>query len=141
MSDQHSLEIHRRFAVALAASEQMGHIAMRLYQSDAMTTTRKADGSVVTPADKDAETLLREMIASNPATPAFAGSSIPSMARAVSLMAFPLSPILSPSSLQAGPSRALPTFPHLVSACGRAQMTAHTGAADKACAPLASHPR
>ena len=63
MSDQHSIEIHRRFAVALAASEQMGHIAMRLYQSDAMTTTRKADGSVVTPADKDAETLLREMIA------------------------------------------------------------------------------
>jgi histidinol-phosphatase len=63
MPDQHAQEIQRRLALALAASEQMGAVAMRLYQSDAMSTVRKADGSVVTPADKDAESLLRDMIA------------------------------------------------------------------------------
>lgn len=63
MSDQHSQEIQRRLALALAAAEQMGQVAMRLFQSDAMTTARKADGSVVTPADKDSETLLRDLIA------------------------------------------------------------------------------
>jgi histidinol phosphatase-like enzyme (inositol monophosphatase family) len=63
MADQHAQEVQRRLALALAAAEQMGQVAMRLYQSDAMSATRKADGSVVTSADKDAETLLREMIA------------------------------------------------------------------------------
>jgi histidinol-phosphatase len=54
---------HRaRFELALSLAQQAGEVAMRLYQSSAMSWVAKPDGSQVTPADKECETLIRRGI-------------------------------------------------------------------------------
>ena len=51
-----------RLELALAAARAAGAASLALFQSPALTHIAKPDGSPVTPADKDAETLIRALV-------------------------------------------------------------------------------
>lgn len=70
-SDALRTEARARLELARAAAAEVGKLSRRWYQSADLAVERKPDGSVVTPVDRDGETLIRERIAS-----AFSGDSI-----------------------------------------------------------------
>ncbi len=59
-SDRHA--VADRLALALTAADAARDVALASFQTEGLTFERKADGSPVTPADRDIETLIRERI-------------------------------------------------------------------------------
>ncbi|MFO0830699.1 MAG: inositol monophosphatase family protein [Phycisphaerales bacterium] len=55
-------DLAARLTLARQAADDAGTNAMRLYQSPALTASDKADGSPVTSADKEGETIIRRVI-------------------------------------------------------------------------------
>src|SRR4051812_45310674 len=56
-------EIARRLELAIAAGKEAGRLTLQYFQRDNFEVERKADASPVTIADRSAEHLLRERIA------------------------------------------------------------------------------
>jgi histidinol phosphatase-like enzyme (inositol monophosphatase family) len=66
-----------RLALARDAAAEAGKNAMRLYQSPALRVIDKADGSPVTGADKEGETIIRDAIAARFPGDAVLGEEFP----------------------------------------------------------------
>ncbi len=66
-----------RLALARDAAAEAGRNAMRLYQSPALKVIDKPDGSPVTSADKEGETIIRRAIAAQFAGDAILGEEFP----------------------------------------------------------------
>lgn len=102
-----------RLELALSLARHAGQVAMRLYQSPALTPIQKPDGSVVTSADKDSEQLIRAGVAASFAHDAILGEEFgdtPSLDSARSSYRWIIDPIDGTSSFVKG----VPTFACLI---------------------------
>lgn len=62
MQRHNSPEIARRLELAIDASDEAGRLTLDFFRDSDLRVDRKGDGSPVTEADREAETLLRERI-------------------------------------------------------------------------------
>lgn len=76
MSDSQD-SLASRLALARDAALEAGRNAMRLYQSPSLAVIDKPDGSPVTPADKEGETIIRKAISARFAADAVLGEEFP----------------------------------------------------------------
>jgi histidinol phosphatase-like enzyme (inositol monophosphatase family) len=102
--------IRDRLSLAIAAAQEAGEMTLKWYQNPALHVDEKPDGSPVTPADKEAERIIRAAIAREFAGDAILGEEQGDTSASGAQFRFIIDPIDGTRSFAAG----LPTYGVLI---------------------------